>query len=161
MGSGYQKFEFDRFGVRIEDAPAIFNEFLDVIQLGLTEKGFSFEGKHIQLPQTSISIRSVQKPMPPIWLATGHPEVQARAIREGYNLFVTALLNGTDKLKQMREGLSKVAAAARPRHRRHQGRPAALRLRQRQRRRDHELPRERALPAADLRSPEVPPRAFG
>ncbi len=38
VGSGYQKFEFDRFGVNIEDAPAIFNEFLDVIQLGLTEK---------------------------------------------------------------------------------------------------------------------------
>ena len=110
VGSGYQKFEFDRFGVDIEDAPAIFHEFLDVIQLGLTEKGFSYEGKHIQLPQTSISLRSVQKPTPPIWLATGHPEVQGRAIREGHNLFVTALLNGTDKLKQMREGLTKVAA---------------------------------------------------
>src|SRR5690349_22567875 len=57
VGSGYQKFEFDRFGVNIEDAPAIFNEFLDVIQLGLTERGFSYEGKHIQLPPTSISIR--------------------------------------------------------------------------------------------------------
>ena len=110
VGSGYQKFEFDRFGVNIEDAPAIFNEFLDVIQLGLTEKGFSYDGKHIRLPQTSISLRSVQKPTPPIWLATGHPEVQARTIREGHNLFVTALLNGTDKLKQMREGLTKVAA---------------------------------------------------
>jgi alkanesulfonate monooxygenase SsuD/methylene tetrahydromethanopterin reductase-like flavin-dependent oxidoreductase (luciferase family) len=110
VGSGYQKFEFDRFGVDIADAPAIFNEFLDIIQLGLTEKGFTYDGKHIKLPQTSISIRSVQKPAPPIWLATGHPDVQARAIREGHNLFVTALLNGTDKLKQMREGLAKVAA---------------------------------------------------
>ncbi len=109
VGSGYQKFEFDRFGVRIEDAPAIFHEFLDVIQLGLKEKGFSYDGKHIQLPLTSISMRAVQKPMPPIWIATGHPETQARAIREGHNLFVTALLQGTDKLRQMREGLTAIA----------------------------------------------------
>ena len=29
IGSGYQHFEFERFGVKIADAPAIYNEFLD------------------------------------------------------------------------------------------------------------------------------------
>ncbi len=109
VGSGYQKFEFDRFGVKIEEAPAIFNEFLDVIQMGLKDKSFHYDGRHIQLPETSISIRTKQKPLPPIWLATGHPETQARAIREGHNLFVTALLNGTDKLQQIRENLTAIA----------------------------------------------------
>lgn len=110
IGSGYQNFEFERFGVKIDDAPAIFNEFLDVLQTGLTQKGFSYEGKHINLPLTSISMRTVQKPRPPIWIATGNPETQARAIREGHSLFVTALLNGADRLQQMRDGLSAIAA---------------------------------------------------
>jgi alkanesulfonate monooxygenase SsuD/methylene tetrahydromethanopterin reductase-like flavin-dependent oxidoreductase (luciferase family) len=110
VGSGYQKFEFDRFGVKIEDAPAIFNEFLDVIQLGMKQKSFRYDGQHIRMPETSISLRTRQKPLPPIWLATGHPETQARAIREGHNLFVTALLNGEDKLRAIREGLSGIAA---------------------------------------------------
>ena len=109
VGSGYQKFEFDRFGVPIEDAPAIFHEFLDVLQLGMKQRGFTYDGKHIKLPLTSISMRTVQQPAPPVWLATGHPETQARAIREGHNLFVTALLNGTDRLHQMRESLSAIA----------------------------------------------------
>lgn len=109
VGSGYQKFEFDRFGVKIEEAPAIFNEFLDIIQLGIKEKSFHYDGKHLQLPETSISLRTKQKPMPPIWLATGHPETQARAIREGHNLFVTALLNGTEKLHQIRQTLTGIA----------------------------------------------------
>jgi alkanesulfonate monooxygenase SsuD/methylene tetrahydromethanopterin reductase-like flavin-dependent oxidoreductase (luciferase family) len=109
VGSGYQKFEFDRFDVKIEEAPAIFHEFLDIVQLGMKEKGFTYEGKHFQVPLTSISMRTVQKPMPPIWLATGHPETQARAIRDRLNLFVTALFGGTDRLAQMREGLDAIA----------------------------------------------------
>lgn len=109
VGSGYQKFEFDRFGVDIADAPAMFHELLDIMKLGLTQKGFSYEGKHFQLPLTSISMRCVQQPMPPIWVAASHAETQARTIREGYNLFVTALLNGTDRLQQMRDNLSAIA----------------------------------------------------
>jgi alkanesulfonate monooxygenase SsuD/methylene tetrahydromethanopterin reductase-like flavin-dependent oxidoreductase (luciferase family) len=110
VGSGYQKFEFDRFGVKIEEAPAIFHEFLDILQLGTKEKAFSYQGKHVQMPLTSISMRCLQKPTPPIWIATGHPETQARALREGHNLFVTALLNGQDRIRQMRAGLEGIAA---------------------------------------------------
>ncbi|HET6182383.1 MAG TPA: LLM class flavin-dependent oxidoreductase [Acetobacteraceae bacterium] len=111
VGSGYQQFEFERFGVALEDGPERFNEYLDAIQQGLTRKVFSFDGKHLQMPPTSISIRPVQQPMPPIWLATGDPTTQRRAIREGHNLFVTALLHGTDRLRAMRQGLEHAAAA--------------------------------------------------
>jgi len=109
VGSGYQKFEFDRFGVKIEEAPAMFHEFLDILKLGMTQQGFTYEGRHYRIPLTSISMRCVQQPTPPMWIATGHPETQARAIREGYNPFVTALLQGPDRLRQMREGLEQIA----------------------------------------------------
>ena len=111
IGAGYQDFEFERFGVKLSDASEIFSEFLDVIQLGMRDKIFSYDGKHLRFPPTAIAMRSQQQPIPPLWLATGNPKVQARAIREGHNLFVTALLNGPDKLKAMREGLLAVAAA--------------------------------------------------
>ena len=110
IGSGYQNYEFERFGVKIEDAPAIFQEFLEVLKAGMTQKGFTYEGRHLRFPLTSISMRAVQKPMPPIWIATGNPDTQALAIREGHSLFVTALLNGTEKLQQMRAALSGLAA---------------------------------------------------
>lgn len=110
IGSGYQKFEFDRFGVDIAEAPAIFNEFLDVLHLGLTERAFTYEGQHLNFPQTSISMRPLQGPRPPIWITSGNPKTQARAIREGHNLFVTALLNGAPKLREIRDQLAGVAA---------------------------------------------------
>lgn len=110
IGSGYQKFEFDRFGVDIANAPAIFHEFLDILKLGLTEKAFSYAGKHLQMPLTSISMRTQQKPMPPIWITSANAQTQARAIREGHNLFVTALLNGPQRLQEIRDQLAGVAA---------------------------------------------------
>ena len=111
VGAGYQDFEFERFGVKLSDASEIFSEFLDVIQVGMRDKIFAYEGKHLRFPPTSIAMRSQQQPIPPLWLATGNPKVQARAIREGHSLFVTALLNGPEKLKAMREGLLQVAAS--------------------------------------------------
>lgn len=110
IGSGYQNFEFERFGVSLAEAPAIFHEFLDVLKLGLTERAFTYDGKHIQMPLTSISMRTLQQPRPPIWITSANPLTQARAIREGHNLFVTALLNGAGRLQEIRDQLATVAA---------------------------------------------------
>jgi alkanesulfonate monooxygenase SsuD/methylene tetrahydromethanopterin reductase-like flavin-dependent oxidoreductase (luciferase family) len=55
-------------------------------------------------------MRAQQAPMPPLWLATLNPQVQARAMREGHSLFVTVLLNGKDKLQALRQSLEAVAA---------------------------------------------------
>lgn len=110
VGAGYQEFEFERFGVKLADGPAIFSEFLDVLKLGMRDKIFSYEGKHLHFPPTSISMRSQQSPMPPLWLATLNPATQARAMREGHNLMVTVLLNNKDKLRALRKSLEAVAA---------------------------------------------------
>ncbi len=111
VGSGYQQFEFERFGVKIEESGAIYNEILDVIELGLTERIFSYDGKHIQIPPTSIAVRSLQKPLPPIWITSGNPKALARAARDGHNMFVTALLGGLDGIKAVREKVEGAVAS--------------------------------------------------
>ena len=109
IGAGYQEFEFERFGVKLSDSSEIFSEFLDILQVGMRDRIFDYQGKHLNFPPTSIAMRTQQQPIPPLWLATGNPKTQARAMREGHSLFVTALLNGIDKLKALREGLETVA----------------------------------------------------
>lgn len=109
IGSGYQEFEFERFGVKIEDSGAIYNEFLDIIPKGLTQKIVSYDGKFLKLPPSSIAVRPVQSPMPPLWITSGNPVTLGRGVREGHNLFVTALLNGTEAIVSLRERLDKVA----------------------------------------------------
>ncbi|CAB3836620.1 MAG: class flavin-dependent oxidoreductase [Achromobacter mucicolens] len=109
VGSGYQQFEFERFGVQIEESGAIFNEFLDVIPKGLTQKIFEHDGKFLKIPPSSIAVRCVQDPMPPLWITSGNPVTLGRGVRENHNLFVTALLKGNDAIAELRGRLEKVA----------------------------------------------------
>lgn len=109
VGSGYQEFEFERFGVNIANASAIYNEFLDIIPKGLNQKIFEYDGKFLKVPPSSIAVRCVQDPMPPIWVTSGNPVALSRGVREGHNLFVTALLNGNEAISGLRERLDKVA----------------------------------------------------
>ena len=110
VGSGYQEFEFERFGTNIAESGAIFNEFLDIIPKALTEKIFEYQGQYLKMPPSSIAVRCVQDPMPPIWVTSGNPVTLARGMRENHNLFVTALLNGNDAIAGVRSKLEKIAA---------------------------------------------------
>ena len=110
VGSGYQEFEFERFGVNIADSGAIFNEFLDISPKGLTQKIFDYDGKFLKVPPSSIAVRCVQDPMPPIWITSGNPVTLSRGVSENHNLFVTALLNGNAAITELRARLDKVAS---------------------------------------------------
>lgn len=110
VGSGYQEFEFERFGVQIADASAIYNEFLDILHQGMTQKIFEYEGKFLKMPRSSIAVRCVQEPMPPLWITSGNPVALGRGVRENHNLFVTALLNGNEAIGGLRARLDKVAS---------------------------------------------------
>jgi alkanesulfonate monooxygenase SsuD/methylene tetrahydromethanopterin reductase-like flavin-dependent oxidoreductase (luciferase family) len=109
VGSGYQEFEFERFGVQIAESGAIFHEYLDVLPLGLTQKSFEYHGKYLDIPPSSIAVRCLQQPAPPIWVTSGNPGTLGRGVRENHNLFVTALLGGQDAIKALRDKLDKVA----------------------------------------------------
>jgi alkanesulfonate monooxygenase SsuD/methylene tetrahydromethanopterin reductase-like flavin-dependent oxidoreductase (luciferase family) len=109
IGSGYQEFEFERFGVELKNSHALFAEFYDVLHAGLRDRIFSYDGKHLKIPPTAISVRTVQTPMPPVWVTSGHAETLGRAVRDNHNLFVTALLNGLDAIKSLRGKLETIA----------------------------------------------------
>ncbi|MCC5969086.1 MAG: LLM class flavin-dependent oxidoreductase [Pararhodobacter sp.] len=105
IGSGYQQFEFERFGTSLDEAGKIFAEYLDVIPKALTQKIFEHHGEYLNIPPSSIAVRPVQDPMPPIWVTTGNPKVRERTFREGHNLFTTALLGGLDAIRGLRAKL--------------------------------------------------------
>ncbi|MCG8546570.1 MAG: LLM class flavin-dependent oxidoreductase [Alphaproteobacteria bacterium] len=103
VGSGYQAYEFDRFEVDLEDNKEMMHEMLDMIELGLGNPHFTYEGKHYKLPQTAINVRPVQQPHPPIWLATQDPASVRRAARKGYTPFFSSRFCNLSEIKPLRE----------------------------------------------------------
>lgn len=111
IGSGYQHFEFERFGVSLETAKDRTLEILDMLELGLKQPKFSYDGKFYRQPMSAISQRAVQQPMPPMWITSVDPTFVARAVRGGHHVFVSGGDGGVEKLQSTRSLIDKVATA--------------------------------------------------
>jgi alkanesulfonate monooxygenase SsuD/methylene tetrahydromethanopterin reductase-like flavin-dependent oxidoreductase (luciferase family) len=113
FGTGYQEYEFHKFGVDLKQARDIFFEILDFIDAYFSGDPLSFEGKRIHMPETYFSVRTVQE-RPPIYIAgmAGDPQAQGRSAKRGYIPFFTTGWNSLDVIRQTRAKVAEAYAAA-------------------------------------------------
>ncbi|MDB5861148.1 MAG: luciferase-like monooxygenase [Ramlibacter sp.] len=109
VGSGYQHFEFERFGVSLDSAKQRTLEMIDMLELGLREPKFAYDGQFYKQPESAISQRAVQQPMPPLWVTSVDPTFIARAVREDHHVFVSGGDGGLEKIQSTRALIDKVA----------------------------------------------------
>ena len=110
VGSGYQPYEFERFGQDLAEARPRLEEFLDMLELAFDNETFSYEGQHYRMPETHISARPVDG-RPDIWVA-GDGEVGHRlCARRGYAPMFTGRWLGADYLVGMRERIAEAYRA--------------------------------------------------
>lgn len=91
--SGIQPGFFEPYGADFENRRAITNETIDVVQSALGSNGrFSFSGPFHQYTDVPLSVTSVQKPHPPMWLQSRDRETLSflaqRGINTGYLFFM-------------------------------------------------------------------------
>jgi len=103
VGSGYQNYEFERLGADITQNKIVFNELLDMIELGLRQPNFSYQGTVFEQPQTAINVRSLQSPRPPIWIAGADPNSHRRCARDGHVPFISGGIESPERIKKMRD----------------------------------------------------------
>src|SRR5207237_1787231 len=72
-GLGYRPEEFAVFGVSMRERVPRFLEELEVITRLWTEDEVEFQGRFYQVPRVQSTIKPVQQPHPPIWIAANHP----------------------------------------------------------------------------------------
>lgn len=105
VGRGYQPGEFKNLGLGDKQGVSreIFNEALDIIT-GLWEspsgKGFSYKGNHFTIEDVDIRPEVVQKPTPPVFIASISPETFQLVAESGHNLLVTPTLMTLPELKE-------------------------------------------------------------
>ncbi|MFI5015797.1 MAG: LLM class flavin-dependent oxidoreductase [Hyphomicrobiales bacterium] len=113
FGTGYQEYEFHKFGVDLKEARTIFFETLDFIDAYFAGDPLSFNGKRIRMPETYFSVRTVQK-RPPVYIAgmAGEPQAQQRAVARGYVPFFTTGWSTLEATRQTRAKVAEAYAAA-------------------------------------------------
>lgn len=89
LGSGYQAYEFERFGAAIGEKNEIFLEYWDVMRAALAGGQVEYRGKYISVPETTVVTRPVQQPVPPLYLTSLHPAIFRKLAPDGVVPFVT------------------------------------------------------------------------
>jgi alkanesulfonate monooxygenase SsuD/methylene tetrahydromethanopterin reductase-like flavin-dependent oxidoreductase (luciferase family) len=118
IGTGYQQYEFHRFGVPLETARDTFLETLDVLEQYLGGHPVQHAGKAINIPQTHFIVHPIQRRVE-VYVAglARDPVTQARIAAAGH---VPIFTTGWSTVEQMRETRALVTAA----NHRAQGEPA-------------------------------------
>jgi alkanesulfonate monooxygenase SsuD/methylene tetrahydromethanopterin reductase-like flavin-dependent oxidoreductase (luciferase family) len=84
VGLGYRPEECQAFGVTMQERVPRFLESLDLIKQLWTQDEVEFHGKFYEVPRMQSTIRPVQQPYPPIWMAANQAVAVRRAGRLGY-----------------------------------------------------------------------------
>lgn len=74
FGTGYQPFEFERFGRALDRKFEIFNESFQIVMEAVTTGRVTFEGKHFAMPETRLAVQ-LNRAIDRIFVVTQSPEV--------------------------------------------------------------------------------------
>ena len=83
VGLGYRPEEFEGMGVETKTRVSRFLEVLDVARRLWTEDVVNHQGRHFTLTNASLTLKPVQRPHPPIWIAASGDAAFDRAARHG------------------------------------------------------------------------------
>lgn len=90
FGHGGPVSGYEQRGIRFEDTHAMMIESIDLIMRCLNEtEPFDHEGKYYRGTSITVWPRPLQKPHPPIWMASNTPHLIEMAGQRGFNFFLS------------------------------------------------------------------------
>ncbi|PZQ51444.1 MAG: LLM class flavin-dependent oxidoreductase [Rhodovulum sulfidophilum] len=101
VGTGYQPFEFDRYGVDVTTRADTFLKYWDLLEEGLTTGAMTTSAAALGLPEAPMLLRPVQAPLPPLYVTGGDPRIIERLGPLGATPFITAGWRGSKALIEM------------------------------------------------------------
>ena len=107
VGRGAFRYEFDRFGVAVEESREKFDESLALLEALLTREDVSWQGKWYDFAPLTITPRPLQAPHPPIWIAALAPVAIYHSVMKGYHVMTTPLRDPFEAAKAQAEGFFK------------------------------------------------------
>ena len=154
VGSGYQPYEFERFGEDLKDSVPKLFEMMEMLELAFTRDTFSYEGKHYRLPETHIASRPING-LPEVWVAGDNPLLHQLAARKGWTVMLTPRHASVPQLIEARNRLTGIYAGQGLDATRVAIAPLRARVHHRQQGRGGQLHGERAPPDPSLAEPAL------
>lgn len=112
VGTGYQAYEFERYGADVSKKTEIFLEYWSIVEQLLTTGKASFKGEHITIPDSVVTVRPLQTPMPPVYCTSPHPPILKALSKWGGVPFITAGWRGSQALFGIAEAVRGAWVAA-------------------------------------------------
>jgi alkanesulfonate monooxygenase SsuD/methylene tetrahydromethanopterin reductase-like flavin-dependent oxidoreductase (luciferase family) len=89
VGRGYQVGEFTGFGVDMAEKKERFDEAMEVLRLAWgSDDAFTHEGRYFRYEDAAPQPRPVQRPHPPIWVATDSPDGLTDCVRNDWGVLL-------------------------------------------------------------------------
>lgn len=88
FGRGSVPEELAYLGVDTQNARAIYEEGLAIIEQGLRNGSVTFEGKHFTYRDVPLHLKPAQKPMPPVWYGVHSTESAVKAAQNRFHMVV-------------------------------------------------------------------------
>ena len=87
-GRGFDAKEFEVFGVPREESYARFRENVDIVLRAWGDERLDYDGRFHQLRDVEVLPKPLQKPHPPVWIASSSPEAIEWSAREGHAILM-------------------------------------------------------------------------
>jgi alkanesulfonate monooxygenase SsuD/methylene tetrahydromethanopterin reductase-like flavin-dependent oxidoreductase (luciferase family) len=102
FGYGYRTEEFEGFELDKKGRGNRFSEQIEVLNSALSSERFSHDGKYYSYDDVALSLKTVQEPHPPFWLAGGTQAATARrAGRSGVSYCVAGTGQGPEQIEAL------------------------------------------------------------
>jgi alkanesulfonate monooxygenase SsuD/methylene tetrahydromethanopterin reductase-like flavin-dependent oxidoreductase (luciferase family) len=88
VGIGYRNIEYEAFGITARDRVPRLLEALDLIKRLWREDAVTFEGRFFRVHDATCTIRPLQQPHPPIWVAANADAAVLRTARLGLSWLI-------------------------------------------------------------------------
>jgi alkanesulfonate monooxygenase SsuD/methylene tetrahydromethanopterin reductase-like flavin-dependent oxidoreductase (luciferase family) len=110
-GRGFSRGEFNAFGVPGEQSYPRFHEAVDIVLKAWTEERVSYQGKFFSFDAVELLPKPLQKPHPPVWMASGSEAAIDWAASRGFSILMDPHATHAEiagKRRRYAEGLAAV-----------------------------------------------------
>ncbi|MCY3818616.1 MAG: LLM class flavin-dependent oxidoreductase [Gammaproteobacteria bacterium] len=108
-GRGFDRKEFEVFGVTEEDSYPRFRENVEIVLRAWREDRFSYQGQFHQYHDVEVLPKPLQKPHPPVWMASGSPKAISWSASQGHAILMDPHASHeelAEKYREYRRGLA-------------------------------------------------------